>query len=321
MNACLLAICLISQNSPEDRPTPVAIVIEVAGRPTRSSAGTTKPIRRLDLLRPGDVVKVGEGEGMTIVFTKDGHVEKATGVISAAIAESGASDPKGAGKIDRLPPDLTGPDLGAFRDKIRGGKIGGGVFRANGPPRPAVAPLDGTLVASTKPNFRWPAAPNTSSYRVELLSGGITGAEKVLWTRTTKANEIDYPTDEKPLTRASPYRWRVSRISEVDGIESPIVKESNFIVGPASFEARAELLLDLARKGEPAQQLLAAVTLESLGLLDELYPIYTRLAERAGTDPNLWIKASDFAGRAGHPQDAVKFKEKAVSLGWTADPR
>jgi hypothetical protein len=319
MTALLLAITLISQNPTEERPSPVAIVVEVVGKPTRLIAGTVKPIRRLDMLRPGDVVTTGPDQALTIVFSMDGHPEKLSGGVSITIAESGGTDAKGQGKVERLPSDLTEPNLKAFRQKIRGGKIGGGVFRANGPPRPAVAPIDGTAVATTKPAFRWAAVSNASEYRLELLSGAIAGTEKVFWSRTTKSNEMDFPADAEPLSRGARYRWRVSALSAADGVESPVVKESIFLVGPASFESQADSLLKLARKGDSAQQLLAAVTLESLGLLDELYPIYTRLAERAENDPNLWIKASDFAARAGHPQDAIKFKAKADALGWKAD--
>jgi hypothetical protein len=318
MIALLLAFTLILQNASVDRPTPVATVVEVVGKPTKLIETVRKPIRRLDMLRPGDVVTTGPAEGLTIVFGKDGHLEKLSAGVSLTVAESGGTQTSGEGKVERLASTLPEPSLGAFRDKIRSAKIGGGVFRDNSQPRPMVAPLDGTAVVTTKPSFRWPAAPNTSEYRLELLSGGLTGRDNVLWTRTTKNTEMEFPADAKPLDRITRYRWRVSSVSANDGLESVVVKESILIVGSASLEKQSESLLKLARQSDPSQQLLAAVALESLGLLDELYPIYTRLAEHAGNDANLWIKAADFAARAGHPQEALKFHQKAVTLGWKA---
>ncbi len=316
MIALLIASALIAQNQEGERPAPVAVIIEVVGKPTRSVAGVVKPIRRLDLLRPGDGVSAGPGGRVTVVFVADGHLEKLAEGASITVAEAGGE--KAEGKVERLPSDLSEPNLQAFRDKIRGGRIGGGVFRANEGPRPAVGPVDGTVVATARPAFRWPAATGAASYRVELLSGAATTAEKILWSRVTKKTEIPFPDDARPLTRGLRYRWRVGAVGG-DGFETPVVKESLFLVGPAAYESQAAALTRLAREGDPGQQLLAGVGLESLGMLDELYPLYTRLAERAGTDPNLWIKAADFAARAGHPQEATRFKARAEDLGWKPD--
>ena len=317
MIALLFASALITQDPAAERPAPVAVIIEALGKPTKSIAGVVKPVRRLDLLRPGDGVSAGQGGNVTVVFVADGHLEKLTEGASITVAETGGADAKG--KVERLPTSLSEPNLQAFRDKIRGGRIGGGVFRADEAPRPAVAPVDGTVVATAQPAFRWPPAPGAASYRLELLSGAATTAEKVLWSRTTKNPELSFPDDATPLTRGLRYRWRVSAVGG-EGIESPVIKESLFLVGPASYESQAAALITLAREGDPAQQLLAAIGLESLGLFDELYPLYARLAERAGTDPNLWIKAADFAARAGHPGEASRFKARAETLGWKPDP-
>ena len=78
-------------------------------------------------------------------------------------------------------------------------------------------------------------------------------------------------------------------------------------------------MIKLARERDPASQLLAGIGLESIGMFDELYPLYARLAEGAKTDPNLWIKAADAAFRAGNPKDAARFKANAEKLGWIAD--
>ena len=153
-----------------------------------------------------------------------------------------------------------------------------------------------------------------------MLSGAATTAEKVLWSRVTKNPELSFPDDARPLTRGLRYRSRVSAV-DGGGMETLVMKESLFLVGPAAYEPRAAALTRLAREGDPAEQLMAGIGLESLGMLDDLYPLYSRLAERAGTDPNLWIKAADFAGRAGHPREAATFKTRAEGLGWKPDSR
>jgi hypothetical protein len=317
MIALLFASAMITQDQARERPAPVAVIIEAVGKPTKSIAGVVRPVRRLDLLRPGDGVSAGQAGSVSVVFVADGHLEKLAEGASITVADSGGADARG--KVERLPTSLSEPNLQAFRDKIRGGRIGGGVFRADEPPRLAVAPVDGTVVATARPAFRWPAAPGAASYRLELLSGAATTAEKVLWSRTTKIPALSFPDDVRPLTRGLRYRWRVGAVGG-EGIETPIIKGSLFLVGPASYEPQAAALIQLAREGDPAQQLLAAIALESLGLFDELYPLYARLAQRAGTDPNLWIKAADFAARAGHPAEAARFQARAQALGWKPNP-
>lgn len=312
MIALLLALAVTTQDQPVERPPPVAVIVEIVGKPTRTIAGAAKPARRLDLLRPGDEVSAGPGAGLSVVFVADGHIERLAAGSSIRVAETGGVDARGT--VERRPSGMSEPNLQAFRDRIRGGRIGGGVFRS-GEARPAVAPVEGTVVAVTRPAFRWPSAPVAATYRLELLSGAATTAEKVLWSRTTKAAEIAYPDDVRPLKRGLRYRWRVVAVG-AEGIEAPVVRESRFLVGPASLEPQAAALTRQAREGEPAEQLLAGIALESLGLLDELYPLYLRLAERAATDPNLWIKAADAAARAGHPEEAARFRARAESLGW-----
>jgi hypothetical protein len=316
MLSILLATLVVTQDPTGDRPPPVAVVVEVVGRPTRSVGGVSRAARRLDMLRDGDAVAAGPGGGVTVFFVSDGHREKISENASIVVREAAGGDVKG--KVERSPSTLSEPNLKAMREKVRGGKIGGGVFRASDAPRPAVAPVEGTVVPTTKPTFRWPAVAGASHYRVELLSGAAIGGEKVLWTRDATATDLAYPNDAPALVRLRLYRWRVSGVTP-DGNESSVIKESRFLVGPAELESQAAALTRLAREGEPADQLLAAVVLESLGLLDELYPLYTRLAERAQSDPNLWVKAADHAARAGRPQEAARFREKAEKMGWKPD--
>ena len=199
MIALLFATALLAQDQARERPAPVAVIIEIVGKPTKSIAGVAKPVRRLDLLRPGDLVSAGPGGGVTVVFVADGHLEKLAEDASITVKEKAGEDAKG--KVLRLPSTMSEPNLKAFRDKIRGGRIGGGVFRSDEASRAAVGPVDGTVVATAKPAFRWPAVPGAASYRLELLSGAATTAEKILWSRTTKESEFSYPDDEGPLAR------------------------------------------------------------------------------------------------------------------------
>ena len=313
----LLAALMAAQDPIPDRPPPVAMVVEVTGKPTRLVAGVSKPARRLDMLRAGDRVASGTGGGLTIVFVSNGHLEKLSEGASIVVREVGGGDVKG--KVERLPSTLSEPNLKALREKLCSGTIGGGVFRSGDPPRPAVGPVDGTVVPTAKPTLRWAAVAGAARYRVELLSGAAIGGEKILWTREASATELPYPVDAPGLTRLRLYRWRVSVVT-ADGNESLVIKESRFLVGPAELEAQAAALTKLVREGDPAEQLLAAVVLESLGLLDELYPFYTRLAERAESDPNLWVKAADCAGRAGRPQEAATLRARRRSWAGSQIP-
>ena len=51
MMALLIATAILTQNQDGERPAPVAVIIEIVGKPTNSIAGVVKPLRRLDLLR------------------------------------------------------------------------------------------------------------------------------------------------------------------------------------------------------------------------------------------------------------------------------
>ena len=99
------------------------------------------------------------------------------------VREVGGGDVKG--KVERLPSTLSEPNLKALREKLCSGTIGGGVFRSGDPPRPAVGPVDGTVVPTAKPTLRW-AAVAGGAVPCGTALGAAIGGEKILWTREAR---------------------------------------------------------------------------------------------------------------------------------------
>jgi hypothetical protein len=311
----LVACLVVPGVAPLDRPPPVAVIVEVHGQASRSDGKASRRVRRLDLLRPGDKVSAGPKGSVTVFFAADGHLEKFGPEATMTVTRTGG---KATGGVERLPPTLSGANLEALRAMIRSGKIGGGTFRGNEPPRPAVAPVDGTIVVTDRPVLRWPAVAGATGYRVVLLSGTTGANEKEIQNQETKGTEWAYPADAPPLVRFRTYRWWVAAKTS-DGREKRIIKESRFTVGSAEMEKQATALAELAKKETPVDLLVAILGFESLRLLDELYPLYTKLAKQIEDDANLWAKVAEYAARAGRPKEAAAALKKARELGWKPD--
>jgi hypothetical protein len=335
----LLATLLPAQ-APERGPAnPVAVVLSVSGTPTRTADGKALPARRLDVLRPGDRLEAGPGGGATVLFVSDGHHEALHTGASITVKPSGGEP---TGRVERLAPTLAGPSLAALRDKVRRGKILGGRLRsveerepvvgskrndelkgidptADDGPGPPVAPVNGSVVTTDRPTLRWPSLPRADIYRVELLSAAAGANETVLFSRDARRAELPFPADLPPLARVHLYRWRVEAVTP-DGEIRPLVRESRFFVGPTAIEAQAAELSKMAGGRDPARVLVAALGFESLGMLDEVYPLYRRAAEEVASDANLWVKAAECAERVGRLKEAAAAIKKAGDLGWKPDP-
>jgi hypothetical protein len=312
MLTCLL-LALTPAAPPTDPPPPVAVVVDLTGKPTRAGGdGKPVPVFRLDLLRPGDAVEAGDGASVTLLFVSDGHLEVVKPRSQVKATEKGCN-PEAA--VEKHPGKLTGEDLKALRDLVRSGKMGIAVFRLqfDAPPE-MIAPIEDAIVATDRPGFRWLGVAGAKEYRFDLLPADPKATEP-LWTQKTAGTELAYPKERPALKRLAAYRWRATAIMP-NGDETPVIKEGRFIIGTAATQKKAAALAELAKSGDRADLLVAAAGYEALRLLDELYPLYARLAEQAADDPVMWAKAGEYAFRSGRAKAAEAAWKMARDLGW-----
>jgi hypothetical protein len=115
-------------------------------------------------------------------------------------------------------------------------------------------------VLSTRPEFRWVAAPGATRYEVSLEAAGGT----TLWTRTATDTALPHPEGLVELTRGTRYGWSVAFEGVLGGrtesrrfftVASPqeaqVFKDaSNAIVGRVAPDLRDLLLAQFAlRRG------------------------------------------------------------------------
>jgi hypothetical protein len=294
------------------RARPVAIVLETTGKPTLLVTMKSEPLRSLKLLRPGDEVKAGAGDGVLILFVADGHMEKLSPASSILVQEKGG---KATGIVEWVPSRLDARNLDALRKRVNAEKLGGTIARSGDAPKPAIAPINGAVVATDRPTLRWPAVKDAASYRVELLVDTGGADAELVWRRPSSEPILEYPADAKPLARTIVYRWRVTAV-QPNKSEKTAIADVHFVVGTEAMETQAAELRKLAAGKQPADLVLAAAGFESLGMTDELYPLYKRLTQIVTADPCLWAMLGDSALKAGLKDESEKAWNEAYRLGW-----
>jgi len=306
MISLLFFSCVLSANQ---APKPVAaIVLSFSGAPTRSEGKTMRPLAAYDRLRVDDTIAAGPKGSVTIYFQDDGHKEVLHEGASIVIGQKGGTP---TGKVDTIEMKLQIANQEALRDAIGVGKIGGSVNRSNLVIKAAIAPVDGAIVVTDQPTFRWPAVDNATRYRVALLTAG---GGKPVWAKECTGTELKYPMDVKALARALKYQWAVTAIF-TNGDEKTHLKDQSFTVGTERMVKQAEAWKELSRSPDAADKMIAAVGFEQLGMLDELYPLYAEIAKSAN-DPKLFVIYSAYAAKAGLKKESEAAWKKALDLGW-----
>jgi hypothetical protein len=314
MTLFLLASLAATAAQPASPPKS-AIVINWSGSPTCSDGKTSRPLKMYDRLRPGETVSAGPKGSVTLYFPGDGHKEVLHADASVLIQEANG---KATGTVDVIGPKIQKENQEALREAIGAGKIGGAVVRGEklGDLDPNIAPVNETIVVTNQPMLHWPAVKEAEGYRVTLQ---LAGSGKTLWTREVASTELKYPKDEKALARTMKYKWSVIAIL-ANKVEKLHLKESTFTVGNETMEKQAEVWKELANSADPADQMLAAIGLEHLGILDEMYPLYGKITKRVTNDAKLWVIYATYAAKAGLQKESDIAYENAKKLGWKQEP-
>src|SRR5260370_24639130 len=87
-------VTLLSLAAPESASA--AMVLDVSGSVTRTTGdGPSKPLKEMDILRSGDIVKTAASAKAVFVFLSDGHRETLKSASQITVSEKG-SQPAGA---------------------------------------------------------------------------------------------------------------------------------------------------------------------------------------------------------------------------------
>jgi hypothetical protein len=311
MLALLLEAALLL---PAAEPAPPVAMVLTTKRAVTLERGGDKPrhVGAMDLLGPGDRVRVPDGGEALLVFLGDGHRERLRKKGDVTVNETGCAP---AGAVERLEgPRLPADSLRGLREMAVSGRGAVGVPRGEAAPTPqVVTPMFGATVLSDRPSLSWPAASGATGYRVELLSGAEGQDERVLWKAETKEPRLDYAAKEKPLRPGLKYRWRVAALLG-DEKEERVVDNSKFLVATKrEMEALAKVR-PLASSKDPDDLVLAAATYEAYGAYGEALALYEKLAARFPDEANFQAALANYNERAGRPDGAKAAREKAAEL-------
>ena len=172
---------------------------------------------------------------------------------------------------------------------------------------PAVTPLRGSFVATDRPTLTWNALPGADSYQVRLATAGRSAP---LWTATTTAPRLPYPSDQDPLRRGRKYAWRV--VARTAGGETRPVTASQFTVASPAAERKLAELNELSGSDDPVDVLAAALVYETAyGAYDEALAAYERLAHLVPDEPSYQTVLARYYERAGRPKEAGAARARA----------
>ncbi len=292
-------------------PAPVAMVLKTQGAVTLERGADRRPLRVMDLLRPGDVLESTDGEALFVLLA-DGQRERLRSRQRATVADKGCTPPAAVERQekDRVP----ATQLASLRDLARSGRAGVGVLRCQLGEKhetpPVVTPMYGTTILGNRPAFSWRPVEKADGYQVELWSG--TG-QRLVWRATTAEPRLAYPEKEPALRPGAKYLWRVyaRRGESVD--PHPAV-DGKFLTLTRD-EARELVDLPRAASADVAELLLAATTFEAHGAYEEALGLYEKLAEKLPNDANIQTALAGFYDRAGRGEHARAAREKARKLG------
>ena len=288
-----LALCLLANEGPE----PVAMVLGVQG--------DTK-LRRMDLLRSGDVVRVPSPGGVRLVFLADGHKETLKSGASVRITRSGG-DPAEAVRREANPiPDSQLEGLRSMATSSRSG-----VSRLRGieapPPLPA-SPIDASIVLSDRPSFAWRSARDVGAYEIRVFRGETDRQETLLWSLNVAKANADYPEGRRALERGESYTWVVSTPRK------DVVARGRFAVATEE-EARAfESIQKMSRSPDSSDRLLAAMILEAGQVYDESHRLFDSLVKELPSEPWVLLASARHLSRLGRTDEALKREKEALAL-------
>jgi hypothetical protein len=297
MLSLMVALTLLLAVS--DDPESVAMVLSVQG---------DVKLRRMDLLKSGDEVRVPASASVRLVFLADGHRETLNPGGTVKITESGG-EPTTA--VTREKSKLPASQLDGLRTLAASARAGVSRVRDPVAPSPPVSPIADSTVLSDRPVFAWTAVPDIEQYDVQLFRGELDRKEDLVWSaRATKAR-CEYPKDSPALDRGESYLWKVL----VPGKD--VVAQGKFSVATKEEDQDLGSVKELSQSPDVSDRLLAAMLLEAGQVFDESHRLFDRLVKELPKEPWVLLASARHVARLGRIEEAKKLEKKAMALAAT----
>jgi hypothetical protein len=275
----LLIVLLLAL--PDEKPTKAPIVAMVLqagpGATLQRGKAAAAPLRDMDLLCDGDMVKAGK-EPVRLVFLEGGQCERLLTGRKATVGKVGCA-PKEAVEKLKARPAAAGEKLYRYLSGERAG-----VAALTGR-RPACWPIHRSVSVKLRPTFRWAGIDNAVKYEVEVYTGTKAKAV-VLCKETTTRTEFPYPTGKEALQRGKTYHWTVKAIKR-NGKTEIVVERTDFTIASKELEKELAELTPLLKSKDHDDWLLAAQVFESEACFGKALPLYDKLARERPRQVNL----------------------------------
>jgi hypothetical protein len=287
-----LAYCIAANDEPE----PVAMVLGVQG---------DVKLRRMDLLREGDEVRLPASGGLRLVFLADGHKEAVRSGATVRITGSGATP---AQAVLREASRIPTRQLEGLRGLAASARSGVSRVRDIGAPPLPVSPIDGSVISTDRPAFAWRPARDVRQYEVEVFRGEADRERGPLWSARAAGARLDYPGRQPALVRGETYTWHV--IASRD----EIVAKGRFAVASEEEAREFESIKRLARSTDASDRLLAAMILETGQVYDESNRLFEGLAKELPGEPWVLLGFARHLARVGRVEEALSQEKEALAL-------
>ncbi len=298
MSRQIWALLLFFAASDDSRP--VAMVLSVQG---------DVKLRRMDLLRNGDQVRVPAPGSVRLVFLTDGHRETLIPGATVRIADSGGMP---AEAVKREGARLAESHLVGLRKLAASARAGVSLIKdLDTPPLPA-APIDGSTVLSDRPGFSWNANHDAGQGDVQLFLGETDRSESLVWSTRLAKEHLDYPHDRPALKRGETYTWKVS------AREKRVVTKGRFTVATEEQSREFEVIRKWSRSAEISDRLLAAMLFEAGEVYDESGRLFESLTRELPLEPWVILASARHLARSGRIEEALRRQKEAFSLGRAA---
>jgi hypothetical protein len=305
-------LCTLLWMAAAEPALPVAMVLDVAGKATlQRSDGPAQVLQTMDLLRPGDRLKVADG-AVRLVLLNDGHGERLPAKAEVTVGDQGCQP---AEAVERLPRKLSAAQLKRLRGLAQSNRAGVGVLRSpESDAVPAVTPLFGSMVVSERPTLTWPAVSGATGYEVRLVSGQ--GKEERLeWKATTTESRLRYPDGQPPLPAGVVRYWEVR--AQLPGGKEQVAVRSKFNLATETERASLRKLERLVDSSDAADWLLAAASYEAYFAYDEALRLYEKLAQRHPEAAHVHTALASYYARAGQKEKSEASRQRAKQLQGT----
>jgi hypothetical protein len=279
-----------------DDSGPVAMVLSVQG---------DVKLRRMDLLRAGDQVRVPAPGSVRLVFLADGHRETLNPGVTVRIADSGGMP---AEAVKREVARLAESHLVGLRKLAASARAGVSRIKEPDPTQLPASPIDGSTVLSDRPSFAWNANPDAGHCDVQLFLGETDRKENLVWSMRLAKDHLDYPHDRPPLKRGETYTWKVS------ARENAVVTKGRFTVATEERSREFEVTRKLSQSGEISDRLLAAMLFEAGEVYDESNRLFESLTRELPLEPWVILASARHLARSGRIEEALRRQKEALSL-------